>query len=341
MVGGFKDDHFIFKKTRQIHYFASMAKEEEDSGSSGVFGNTRENTTTVSKKRISPAKRWLFTINNPCKHLGPDGTDGPSEGVDVGTSPEEIMKDLATYFRERSISYIFQYEKGEEGTPHLQGYVESKIRIRPLMKFSDLPKAFSWRLAKGDKRSNIAYCSKEETQVLKPLFSMDLRPPRPVNLIDPNRLWQKEILNIISNDADDRTIHWYWERKGGAGKTSFTKYLVLEHAAALTGGKGADIKNSIIEWKKSHEDPDIVVINLTRSHEEYVSYDGIESVKDMCFYSGKYEGGVVVGNCPHVFVFANFPPDESKLSTDRWRVREIPDESGDTILRKRKFRDFF
>jgi len=39
--------------------------------------------------------------------------------------------------------------------------------------------------------------------------------------------------------------------------------------------------------------------------------------------SGKYEGSIVDRNPPHLVIFANFPPDQSKLSRDRWFVYKI------------------
>ena len=72
------------------------------------------------------------------------------------------------------------------------------------------------------------------------------------------------------------------------------------------------MKNGVIQYKINNDDcePELIVINLPRSfNSEYLSYTGIEEVKDMCFYSGKYEGGQVVGNCPHLIIFANSPLD--------------------------------
>jgi hypothetical protein len=38
----------------------------------------------------------------------------------------------------------------------------------------------------------------------------------------------------------------------------------------------------------------------------------------------KYETGVKVFNSPHIFVFANFPPDKpDELSNDRWIIKEL------------------
>ena len=72
------------------------------------------------------------------------------------------------------------------------------------------------------------------------------------------------------------------------------------------------MKNGVIQYKINNDDcePELIVINLPRSfNSEYLSYTGIEEVKDMCFYSGKYEGGMVVGNCPHLIIFSNELPD--------------------------------
>ena len=54
-----------------------------------------------------------------------------------------------------------------------------------------------------------------------------------------------------------------------------------------------------------------------------MSYEAFENLKDMIFYSGKYEGGMICGNCPHLFIFSNFHPDCEKMSVDRWNIKEI------------------
>jgi len=71
------------------------------------------------------------------------------------------------------------------------------------------------------------------------------------------------------------------------------------------------------------EAPDIMVIDVPRSMLDYVSYPGIEELKNGVCCSSKYESTSLRFNPPHVIVFANAPPDYDKMSMDRWRVTKL------------------
>lgn len=154
-----------------------------------------------------------------------------------------------------------------------------------------------------------------------------LQPPKEIKTISEDRLydWQENIVNVIHKDPDERTIHWYWSESGNVGKTSFQKFLCVHYGAVMLGGKAADCMNGIVDYKKNTGDvPSIVLVNIPRSQDaQYISYQAYEAVKDMCFYSGKYEGGMIVGNCPHLFIFANQLPSVEKMSADRWNIVNI------------------
>jgi hypothetical protein len=84
------------------------------------------------------------------------------------------------------------------------------------------------------------------------------------------------------------------------------------------------MKFAVAEYCKSRGAyPEIVVFDIPRTAENYLSYTGIEEIKNALFFSNKYESGQVVGNKPCVLVFANFEPDTEKLSQDRWRIYNI------------------
>lgn len=46
----------------------------------------------------------------------------------------------------------------------------------------------------------------------------------------------------------------------------------------------------------------------------------IEQIKNGIYFSGKYESQMKYDKPPHVVVFSNTMPDQSKLSADRWNI---------------------
>ena len=259
------------------------------------------NTNPPPKKRCVPSKRWCFTWNN---------------------YPSTAMETLETVFKEFDVEWVVGREVGEQGTPHLQGYIESKQKIRPVEKLK-LPTELHWEKCKGNRAANVEYCTKDGEYSHSP----ELKPPRKLQLITPDRWWQQDIVKLVQTEPDDRSVHWYWETTGCIGKTQLCKYLTVKHGAITLGGKGADVRNGIVEYLKTNgKTPDIVLVNLVRSNEQFVSYEALENIKDMYFYSGKYEGGMVCGPPPHLIIFANFRPDTYKLSADRWHITELSDD---------------
>jgi len=254
------------------------------------------------KKQISCAKRWCFTLNNYSK--------------------EDILN-LSSIVPELCSNAIIAEEVGESGTPHLQGYIEFNSKCRPINKFvlSNKP---HWEKAKGDIKSNYEYCSKDNKVCVQ--FGK-YRLPEKLKIIKYSQLynWQLKILNIIKEPINDRHIYWIWSENGCRGKTQFSKYLTHIHNAICLSGKGADVRNAIVsEVKNFGTTPNLVVFPIPRTHDS-VCYESLENIKDMYFYSGKYEGGMVCGNSPHLFVFANEEPDYERCSKDRWIVINIDD----------------
>lgn len=253
------------------------------------------NTKTPLVNRIVPGKYWCFTYNN---------------------YKLETLETMETQFRSLNIKYIIGKEVGENGTPHLQGYIECDKKIRPI-EYLKLDKNIHWEKAKGDKQSNIKYCSKDEDYITN--MNEDIIEDLFIGKIPYD--YQKFILNLIKQKPDSRTIHWFYDHIGNTGKTSFSKHICLKHRddAIYISGKSSDIKCAIASCKKK---PRICIFDFVRSSEEFISYEAIEAVKNGIFFSGKYESETVIMNCPHVIIFANFEPEKSKLSLDRWKIIE-------------------
>lgn len=253
-------------------------------------------------------RHWCVTVNNPTYDLREFGLRAIKAGGE----------------------FVVQLEKGaDEETPHMQGYV----RFPSQRKFSAVKKIWPRghiEKAKGSVRQNVAYCTKKDTRVDGPLtnLSEEFMPPEEVkDPLEGKELyrWQHQVKQILEDDCavGDRTIYWFWEDSGNVGKTSLAKHLCLTFRRTFyTSGKAGDVKYAIAQMPHK---PKTVLWDVPRTMERFVSYQGIEEVKNGIFFSGKYESGTVMFNTPHVIVFANFPPDRSKLSEDRWDVYQVVD----------------
>ncbi len=267
----------------------------DSSNSSKESGNT---------KQIPPAVNWCFTLNNYS-----------SEDIKVFTDIDSSIVPR----------YVFQEETGEKGTPHLQGWLRFKSKKRPMSVFKN--KKVHWEKMKGSVQQNITYCSKADTRTGE-VFRRGVAVPF-VQIIDKFYYWQEEIKSILKKEIDDRKLYWYWESKGCAGKTTFQKYIYTHFDGVLiVSGKASDMKHAVVNYiEKFKTEPTIILCNIPRHSLNYVSYTGIEEVKDMFFHSGKYEGGQVCGKPPHFFIFANEGPELDAVSKDRWVIKRIKKKS--------------
>ncbi len=224
---------------------------------------------------------------------------------------------------EFSKKYIFQLESGEKKTEHLQGCLEltNNMTLSALKK--KLPTAHLEPCR--DWKSSIKYCQKADTRIDGP-WTKEVQIERPLKLLTEFRPWQQKVVDSIEKEADDRTINWYWESEGGAGKTALAKWICAKKNACVVSGKGNDCLYAIANWQNKNDL--VVIFDFSRMTEEFISYMAIEKIKDGIFFSGKYESLMIMFNSPHVLCFANFPPQVEKLSLDRWNIVHI----GDTTL---------
>lgn len=251
---------------------------------------------TKTSARVSTSLYWFFTLNNHSK-----------EDFDI------LSKEICLH----CLDYRVQEEQGEAGTLHLQGFIHCKKRIRPMETFSC--KRIHWEKCRSPIHAR-EYCSKEESAT----GNYILDSIEPIKLILPDRPWQLAILNMIKEEPNDRNIHWYWETVGNSGKSAFTKYLCVKHNALSVSGKSNDCKYAIVKYHEEKKRyPKIVIFDVPRTNLEYINYEAIESIKNGCFFSGKYECSQVIMNSPHIIIFANSPPDKSKLSQDRWIIKNL------------------
>lgn len=271
-----------------------------------------------TKEPVLRSRGWFFTFNNP--HLKTQNSkDFAQKTIEFENCEEELIQIFEVAGVEK---YIFQLEEGEIcKTPHFQGMVYFQ-NARTFRSMKELHNQIHWEKMK-DLRSSIKYCGKIDGRLKGP-WAKGIKIPRQIKLINPNdRPWQKELVNELETEPNDRTIIWYHDPVGGSGKTALAKWLVIKKKALVVSGKACDIKYAVSKHIEKNGQVDIICFLFPRSVEEYVSYDAIESLKDGLFFSSKYESGMCVFAPPHIICFANFAPEKDKLSEDRWVIRTL------------------
>ncbi len=273
------------------------------------LGNTK-----ISGKRLKRATLWkkcVFTLNN---------------------YTQNDIKCLIGSFG--SVVPILCFQEEDEGTPHLQGFMEFAVKKRPIQYWSPIMghKKTSFRKMKGSIQQNMAYCTDEDKRIPNGIV-YTRGCPRPLVRMTYEHLTkqQQEIVDKYKEFEDPlfgREIHWYWEPEGEWGKTKTQKYMFDNMDATMVGGTKHDMFYALSQLVLlTGECPPIVIINLVKDTDmKYVSYAGMESIKDGCFFSKKFKSGMCRFNSPHLLVFANEPPDMSRFTkgTTNHRCQVFP-----------------
>jgi len=252
---------------------------------------------------------------------------------------EKAMRDLSG----KKGKWVFQREATpKEGhdvkcimgeNHHYQGYVNMTTKRRPRSIGGQLGSSFPgiWVAAASDagKEALRQYCMKKDgTYREGPWADRKISPQyKGEDLPTTWRPWQQHILFEIQNRPDNRTINWVHDAKGGIGKSTLVKYLVYHNLAAfMTFLSATDLAHQVV---KNDASP-VYVFDLPRTKSEKVGMDEIyttlEAVKNGLVMSGKYDGGKLIMNSPHIWVFSNFAPDQTKMSADRFKIWAVDDD---------------
>nr|QXP07646.1 MAG: replication associated protein [Arizlama virus] len=257
-------------------------------------------TQANTPSRNTRARAWCLTINN--------------------YSSEDLLFMESLKALDTVTHLVYGLEEGESGTPHIQAV----IRYKNPVFFDAMKKKFPTAHIEVCKNlaASINYCKKEGEHSEKvPDLGPQAKDPLDGKELLP---WQNEVMQICASEPDDRSIYWYWEETGCVGKTTLAKHLCLTTDTIVLSGKASDCKYTVCSWIESNKRfPKIILFHYTRSVESYVSYEAIESIKDGIFMNSKYECKMVLYDSPTVIVMANFEPQYTAISADRWKVREI------------------
>lgn len=250
-------------------------------------------------KRRSGSERWLFTWNN---------------------YPENWVALMAPWI-DVANQWIGGYEIAKTtGTPHIQGYIEFKVKTRP---FEKLKYISHWgdkygRPAMATRAENIRYCTKEKRG-----YEGTLKPPRELPLISLYG-WQLDVMEKQKAEPVQRKIYWYWG-PSNCGKSDAVRWLVGE-GAIICGGSAADMKYMIVKYNEENGDfPETIVFDIPKCKRK-LEWGGVEELVNGVFASTKYECKPVMMPYTRIFVFANWeaPTDDLFIGADRFVITEVP-----------------
>lgn len=214
--------------------------------------------------------------------------------------------------------YIIQEETGDAGNSHLQGTLKLKKKKR-MSELKRIHHQIHWEVTQRI-HASACYCSKYEKRTGK-IWTHNFDVPEIIKNDFKPYGWQLEILDIISKDPDPRVINWFWSRNGGIGKSEMAVWLYDYKDALVCMGKAQDIFYLLHKEKNRRK---IIVFDVTKEKMEYFHYSTIESIKNGYVVSGKYNSTCIRFNRPHIIIFANSPPDRSKMTElGRWHIVDL------------------
>lgn len=137
-----------------------------------------------------------------------------------------------------------------------------------------------------------------------------------LEVLQPRLGWQWELAQKLAAVPSRRIVMWRWESIGNVGKSYFALHYDPKNTFIVTGGKHADIHYAYGYQR-------VVFFDWSRCNESTFPYGLVEQFKNGYFFSTKYESTAKRFKVPHVVIFANFAPDVSQMSLDRWDIEEI------------------
>lgn len=293
-----------------------------------------ESNGTVEQNPVIPNKRILpIRLQGKCRYWSFTDFDVTVENV------EQKMDQYKVWMDSIGGNVYMNPEKCDTtGRPHIQGCLEYPSPVvcnSILKKWGDKLHLEKTRKREAAKK----YCQKKETKIagMESIKAENIKPLKD-KLSEPDTKlypFQEEIMKIIEQEPDSRTIHWYHGPDGCMGKTALARHILIKNRnkALYLNGKVADIEYAVAQYVMAHGETTLIVCLFDFPREQsLVSYQALEKVKDGILFSGKYESGHTVFNPPHIICMANFEPRlENTISKDRWIITDIENETRKTF----------
>ena len=136
--------------------------------------------------------------------------------------------------------------------------------------------------------------------------------------------WQRDLLELVNEEDDDRKVWWLTDEVGGTGKSILAKHIVTCENGCLF--HDTDYKSNAYLYNYET----VVVFDLPRTCLPQ-NLAIIEDLKNGEVISTKYQPVRKRFPPPTIIVFSNHAPTMEHLSMDRWRIMRVNDALGNLI----------
>lgn len=290
---------------------------------------------------MSRAICWCFTLNNPDEH---------------GPLPE-TWPDIKFM--------VFQSEKGEQDTVHLQGYVEFTTAKR-VQTLKNINKYVHWEVRRGSRQQAIEYCMKLDTRLenTEPTVIGDM--PSFDNPSDKKEKTSLLVKRMIDDGASDKAIAdeyfgYYIQSYRGLGQYRLLNSRERDYKTIVTviygptgTGKSMWCDKNLLhpywkvkgKWWDNYCQQDVVILDEFYG---WVAYDEMLRLLDRYPFLVEAKGKTIQFNSKLIFITSNkepkdwYPnmPDISHLLRRIENIWEKPTLKGDFIVKKGVHPKFF
>lgn len=131
---------------------------------------------------------------------------------------------------------------------------------------------------------------------------------------------QRRVLDILSRSGNRSIVVWY-DKRGGVGKSYYTRYCYEKGLAYYVPPTVNDTKSLIQYVCAGYQGERFIIIDIPRSARWSESlYTAIESIKDGLVYDTRYTARIRDIWGVQILVLCNTFPELGALSRDRWII---------------------
>lgn len=240
---------------------------------------------------------------------------------------------------------IWQAEETADGGLHLQGFLQTSSRlylaqVKDLLRTVGFPASVHLDPASNSGKEALKRYAMKEARVAGPWAKnarrlaellkkqqdeKEFEPYKGEDLPRDLIPWQENLRRYLLGEVNNREVIVSVDEAGGAGKTTFCKYMAFHHhAGILSYGRANDLLYNVTQMSRI---PKIMLVDLTRAKPDEIGdnelWSAIEQIKNGLVVCNKYKSVTITFPPPHVVVFTNSKPNPAVLSSDRWNVSSM------------------